>query len=53
MTSFAGGVSAAVGPNIFTDIGFEAGVGVYGVDAFKVQQRCTHTCWGWGSGVLQ
>ncbi|KAG2423007.1 hypothetical protein HXX76_015605 [Chlamydomonas incerta] len=36
VTSFAGGVSAAVGPNIFTDIGFEAGVGVYGVDAFKV-----------------
>ncbi|GFR42731.1 hypothetical protein Agub_g3650 [Astrephomene gubernaculifera] len=31
-----GSVSAAAGPNIFTDIAFEAGVGVYGVDAFKV-----------------
>ncbi|KAG2491091.1 hypothetical protein HYH03_010535 [Edaphochlamys debaryana] len=35
VTSYAGGVSAALGPNIFTDIAFEAGVGVYGVDAFK------------------
>lgn len=37
VTSHAGGVSAALGPNIFTDIAFEAGVGVYGVDAFKVR----------------
>ncbi|PNH08695.1 WD repeat domain-containing protein [Tetrabaena socialis] len=36
VTSFGGGVSAALGPNIFTDIAFEAGVGVYSVDAFKV-----------------
>ncbi|GLC33983.1 hypothetical protein PLESTB_000825300 [Pleodorina starrii] len=36
VTSHAGGVSAALGPNIFTDIAFEAGVGVYGADAFKV-----------------
>ncbi|GLI66011.1 hypothetical protein VaNZ11_009714 [Volvox africanus] len=36
VTSHVGGVSAALGPNIFTDIAFEAGVGVYGVDAFKV-----------------
>ncbi|KXZ51899.1 hypothetical protein GPECTOR_11g332 [Gonium pectorale] len=36
VTSYTGGVSAALGPNIFTDIAFEAGVGVYGVDAFKV-----------------
>ena len=29
VTSFANGSSAALGPNIFTDIAFESGVGVY------------------------
>lgn len=36
VTSFAGGLSAALGPNIFTDIAFEAGVGVYGAEAWKM-----------------
>lgn len=41
--------SAALGPNLFTDIAFEAGVGVYGVDAFRVSRQ--GAC-GWLAGWL-